>query len=88
MRIHDLSVGISPSLPIWPGNPGIGIFRVQDIDSGPDQPSVIDCDLHKTVPSIAALPYPPAAATSLRPGYQLASGAAPTSAVNEWQRAE
>ena len=34
MRIHDLSVGISPSLPVWPGNPGIEIVRVQDMDKG------------------------------------------------------
>ncbi len=34
MRIFDLSVGISPSLPIWPGNPGIEIARVQDMDKG------------------------------------------------------
>ena len=34
MRIHDLSVGISPSLPIWPGNPGLEIVRVQDMDKG------------------------------------------------------
>src|SRR5689334_3359352 len=34
MRIHDLSVGISAKLPIWPGNPGIEIGRVQDMDKG------------------------------------------------------
>ena len=34
MRIHDLSVGISPKLPIWPGNPGIEISRVQDMNKG------------------------------------------------------
>ena len=34
MRIHDLSVGISATLPIWPGNPGIEIARVQDMDKG------------------------------------------------------
>jgi arylformamidase len=34
MRIRDLSVGISPSLPIWPGNPGVEIVRVQDMDKG------------------------------------------------------
>jgi len=34
MRIHDMSVGISPSLPVWPGNPGIEIVRVQDMDKG------------------------------------------------------
>ncbi len=34
MRIHDLSVGISPTLPVWPGNPGIEIARTQDMDKG------------------------------------------------------
>src|SRR5450759_3404281 len=34
MRIHDLSVGVSPSLPVWPGNPGIELVRVQNMDNG------------------------------------------------------
>jgi arylformamidase len=34
MRIFDLSVGISPTLPVWPGNPGIEIARVQNMDKG------------------------------------------------------
>jgi arylformamidase len=34
MLIHDLSVGVSPSLPVWPGNPGIEIVRVQNMDNG------------------------------------------------------
>jgi arylformamidase len=34
MRIYDLSVGISPTLPIWPGNPGVEIVRMQDMDHG------------------------------------------------------
>ncbi len=34
MRIHDVSVGISSSLPIWPGNPGIELERVQNMDKG------------------------------------------------------
>src|SRR5712692_5576005 len=34
MRIYDLSVGLSPNLPIWPGNPGIEIVRVQNMDTG------------------------------------------------------
>ena len=34
MRIHDLSVGVSPTLPVWPGNPGIELERVQNMDKG------------------------------------------------------
>lgn len=34
MRIHDLTVGVSPSLPVWPGNPGIELVRVQNMDNG------------------------------------------------------
>jgi arylformamidase len=34
MPIHDLSVGISPNLPVWPGNPGVEISRAQDMDKG------------------------------------------------------
>ena len=34
MHIHDLSVGISPTLPIWPGNPGVEIVRMQNMDKG------------------------------------------------------
>ncbi len=34
MPIYDLSVGISPRLPVWPGNPGIEIVRVQNMDNG------------------------------------------------------
>src|SRR5690348_10219084 len=34
MRIYDLSVGISATLPVWPGNPGIEIARVQNMDKG------------------------------------------------------
>ena len=31
MPIHDITVGISTTLPVWPGNPGIELERVQQI---------------------------------------------------------
>ena len=31
MSIHDITVGISTTLPVWPGNPGIELERVQQI---------------------------------------------------------
>jgi arylformamidase len=34
MRIHDISIGISPSLPVWPGNPGIELERMNKIEAG------------------------------------------------------
>ena len=34
MRIHDVSIGISPSLPVWPGNPGIELERMNKIEEG------------------------------------------------------
>jgi arylformamidase len=34
MRIHDISIGISPVMPVWPGNPGVELERVQKIEPG------------------------------------------------------
>jgi arylformamidase len=34
MRILDLSVGISPTLPVWPNNPGIELTRMNDMSQG------------------------------------------------------
>src|SRR5258708_18251051 len=34
MRIHDLSVGITPTLPVWPGQPAVDLVRLQDMDKG------------------------------------------------------
>lgn len=34
MRILDLSVGISPALPVWPNNPGIELTRMNDMRQG------------------------------------------------------
>ncbi|HKZ54815.1 MAG TPA: cyclase family protein [Anaerolineales bacterium] len=47
MRIYDVSVGISPALPVWPGDPSVELERVQSMDSG-DHANVsrIACSVH------------------------------------------
>jgi len=34
MIIHDISVGISPDLPVWPNNPAVQLERVNKIEDG------------------------------------------------------
>ncbi len=34
MRIYDISLTISPDIPIWPGDPRIVVERVATIDDG------------------------------------------------------
>lgn len=34
MKIHDISVTLEAGIPIWPGNPGFELVRVNDIDTG------------------------------------------------------
>ena len=34
MKIHDLTVTLQPGIPIWPGNPGFELARVNDMASG------------------------------------------------------
>ncbi len=34
MRIHDVTLGISPALPVWPGNPGVELERTSKIEAG------------------------------------------------------
>ncbi len=34
MRIYDISLSISPDLPVWPGDPGIVLERVSKIEEG------------------------------------------------------
>ena len=36
MRIYDISVGISPELPVWPGDPPVKLERVQSLEKGAD----------------------------------------------------
>ncbi len=34
MRIYDVSVGISPEIPVWPGDPPVRLERTQSMDAG------------------------------------------------------
>ena len=34
MRIYDISVGISPEIPVWPGDAPVRLERVQSMDAG------------------------------------------------------
>ncbi len=34
MTIYDVSIGISPTIPVWPGNPGVELERVNDMNKG------------------------------------------------------
>lgn len=34
MRIYDVTLSISPDLPVWPGDPKISIERVQKMEEG------------------------------------------------------
>jgi len=34
MKIYDISVTISPDLPVWPGDPPVSIERVAKIEDG------------------------------------------------------
>jgi arylformamidase len=47
MRLYDISVGISPDLPIWPGDPSIKIERFSKIENGQSaNVSKISCCTH------------------------------------------
>jgi arylformamidase len=34
MRIHDISIGIAPVMPVWPGQPAVELNRLQEIGPG------------------------------------------------------
>jgi arylformamidase len=34
MTIYDISVGISPAMPVWPNNPGVELERMNQIEAG------------------------------------------------------
>lgn len=36
MRMYDISVGISPDLPVWPGDPPVKLERLKDVAKGDD----------------------------------------------------
>jgi arylformamidase len=47
MRIYDLTVGISPGLPVWPGDPPVTLERVKKIADGANaNVSRLECGVH------------------------------------------
>jgi arylformamidase len=47
MIIHDISLPISPSLPVWPGDPAIVLEQVSSMDAGAhDNVSRLSCSVH------------------------------------------
>ena len=36
MRIYDITLTISPQMPVWPGDPGVALHRVSQIEKGDD----------------------------------------------------
>ncbi len=47
MRIYDLSLGISPDLPVWPGDPAIKLERVKSMSQGANNNvSHLSCGVH------------------------------------------
>jgi arylformamidase len=47
MRIYDVSVGISPQMPVWPGDPAVQLERVESIASGDNaNVSRLACGVH------------------------------------------
>jgi len=47
MRIYDVTVGISPQMPVWPGDPAVQLERVEAIASGANaNVSRLTCGVH------------------------------------------
>ncbi|MGD8812880.1 MAG: cyclase family protein [Anaerolineales bacterium] len=47
MRIYDVSVGISPQMPVWPGDPPVKLERVREIAQGANSNvSHLTCGVH------------------------------------------
>ncbi len=47
MTIHDISVPISPSMPVWPGNPPVSLEQTSSMDRGDhDNVSKLDLGVH------------------------------------------
>ncbi len=34
MKVYDVSVGVSPAMPVWPNNPGVELERMNKIEAG------------------------------------------------------
>jgi arylformamidase len=47
MKIHDVSLPISPNLPVWPGDPAVVLEQVTSMDAGAhDNVSRLACGVH------------------------------------------
>src|SRR5512144_1104091 len=47
MKIIDITVPISPSMPVWPNNPPVVLEQVSSMDRGDhDNVSRLDCGVH------------------------------------------
>jgi arylformamidase len=47
MMIHDISLPISPALPVWPGDPSVVLEQVSSMDAGAhDNVSRLACGVH------------------------------------------
>lgn len=47
MRIYDVSLGVSPDLPVWPGEPPVELERIEDIAQGANaNVSRLSCGVH------------------------------------------
>jgi arylformamidase len=47
MKIYDISIPISPDMPVWPGNPSVELERVSSMDAGAhDNVSRLACGVH------------------------------------------
>lgn len=47
MRLYDISVGISPQMPVWPGDPPVRLERVEHIAQGANaNVSRLECGVH------------------------------------------
>ena len=47
MKIYDISIPISPGMPVWPGDPPVVLERVSSMDAGAhDNVSRLECSVH------------------------------------------
>ena len=47
MKIYDITLAISPAMPVWPGNPAVVLERVSSMDTGAhDNVSRLACGVH------------------------------------------
>ena len=47
MKIYDITLAISPAMPVWPGNPAVVLEKVSSMDAGAhDNVSRLACGVH------------------------------------------